>query len=218
MFLQAFEELLKHVESDDEVRFLMDSLIKRLPSVMKGNMKTAEQMLIKVLTSKPVDFSTFTSTYKFKQYPVKQLMDLHNKDVSKRYCLLLSEFVTRHFNSKIIVRKNVQFEPEWRGTFEKFNIPSIARLDLVGLYFNTLDISETVYHPSKVRLQCCDNMKIILRKSIIYSKRKNVLNPIVALILNIFKTFGTNTGTLDDSDGFIKFMISTMDFHLTGIS
>jgi hypothetical protein len=205
---------LKHVESDDQVRAIINSLINALPSVTNRNFETAVEMIISVLTSKPVDFSTFT----FKQHPVKRVMDLHIKDCEKKYCLLLSELVTCHLNSSNTVRGNFVLEPSWRHILEKFNIPEIAQLDLVGFYLYTLNFPKIGNYPvSSDRLQCCDSMKRIVKRSICYNRRK-VLNPIIALILNICQKNESHVDptSLYLKDGFMKFMSYTIKFHLTG--
>jgi hypothetical protein len=190
--LQAFEELLQYVESDSsEVRELFDSMIDGLATVVDANFDTAAQMTFKLLTSKRMDFSAF------EQHPLKRVIELHNNSNKKNYCSLLKHlFLLYPLITEIpfTVPVNLAKEPEWQVVLDKFNIPSTVQLGQIGYYFYSKNLLQATVQGGH---RCCDSFQTLM---LIPSRdgRKEVLNPLVLLLLNNFQSCDpANTLILD---------------------
>lgn len=209
--LKAFEELLKCVKSDDEVQDLIDSLINNLANIAHGNLNTAVEMIKAALSLRPIDLSTF------EQHPVERvIMEYHNDtSFNKKYCLLLKELVSCHLISDIPFTGsvNVAMNPEWKVVLEKFHIPDTVQLDLIGFSLYFLNIFQIASNDNTL---CCDIMPLLKNKSI-YFKSKEVLNPLVALLLNIFQSFCVDDPRLYPGDDFLEIVCyKSMISNITG--
>jgi hypothetical protein len=213
--LQAFQELSECVESDDEVRDLMNSLISELVSVADGNLSTAEQMIFSVLTTRPIDFSAF------EQHPIKRVIELHNQNYKRNnYCGLLKTLVLFYplvTDIPFTVLCNLVKEPEWLALLEKFNIPCTVQLGQIGYYFYSMNVLQIATVSRADRYRCCDILSILML-SPIRDKRKEVLNPLVALLLNNFHSCDIgNTPTLyQPSDKLLERLCHKIMKDITG--
>lgn len=214
---QAFDELLQYVESDSiEVRELVDAMISGLASVAKANLDTATHMIFKLLTSKQLDFSAF------EQHPLKRVIDLHNLTDENNYCGLLQHLLLLYptiTDIPFTVLVNLADEPERQVVLDKFNIPGTVQLGQLGyyLYSKSLLGATTTAMFLGQGLRCCKNIKSLMLS---YSRngRKEVLNPLVLLVLNSFQSgdIGTPLTLHGVSDSVVELVYRTIMNDIEG--
>jgi hypothetical protein len=215
---QAFEELLQHVESDSiEARELFDAMISGLTSIAEANLDTATHMTFKLLTSKKMDFSAF------EQHPLKRVIDLHNMTDEENYCGLLQHLLLLYptiTDIPFTVLVNLADEPERHVVLDKFNIPGTVQLGQIGYYYYSKSLLQATDVTAMFLGQghrCCNIFESLMLS---YSRngRKEVLNPLVLLVLNSFQScdIGTTLTLHGLSDSVVERIYRTIMTDIEG--
>lgn len=184
--------------------------------VKPNNKKTEVEMFKYFLTSRPIDFS------RFDHHPIKRVIESHEKN-GEEYCLLLNELMSnyRHLfsgdvpftvNVSINTNKNRMFS--YRGDenqkLKQFKIPEPVLVDLVGFYLHNLNIAGIIVTDSWIKTKYffhdCNIIENLLEHSICF-KSKAVLNPVMALILNVAQC----TGNYQQLSGILKLIDKIME-------